>query len=168
MKENSIKIMKSKEENKDKYNVIQWLEFSMHPQSEDDIRKKLLEEIEMGTLGYNVCVSYVCRYSRLSEEFIEELIKLTQTDRKIQETVPGTKRTRIVVVKSSRVDWINICQYQKLSEEFIERHENDVLWKLIYKFQVLSDDFKIKHIDQLSQEMQERLLISEDASEHIQ
>lgn len=51
--------------------IQQWLNFSMKPRTE--------EEIELA-LKYNpdiVCVSYICKYSRLSEAFIEKLIVLT-------------------------------------------------------------------------------------------
>ena len=107
-------------------------------------------------------MSYVCRYSKLSEEFIEELEEITAFDRKIPVYNPKTGRTRHSFTKDSRLDWTNICQYQKLSEDFIERHENDVLWALIYQYQELSDEFKRKHIGQLNQEMQSHILKSED------
>ena len=51
--------------------VEQWLEFSMNPQTEESIRHKLLYDREL------VCVSYVCRHSKLSEDFIVELMGLT-------------------------------------------------------------------------------------------
>lgn len=51
--------------------VEQWKEFSMKNQREDVIRDQILSDIN------SVCISYICRFSRLSEEFIDELIGLS-------------------------------------------------------------------------------------------
>lgn len=48
-----------------------WIEYSMSPHSEEELRDKLL-----GSLS-DICVSYVCRYSLISEEFIFEFTGLT-------------------------------------------------------------------------------------------
>lgn len=116
-----IKQIKDRQK-KDNMIVHDWLSFSMNPQTEEDIRNRIKKEIENKDYCKYICLSYVCRYSILSEAFIEELLTLTD-----------------------RVDWQYICQYQKLSEDFIERHKNDVLWNKIYKFQNLSADFKSQH-----------------------
>jgi hypothetical protein len=143
-------------------NTNEWKEFSMNPQKEEDIKKKLLEEMETGYLGFYICMSYICRFSKLSEDFIEELERLTTYNKKVHEVNYITKKSKNYFVTDSRLDWTYICQYQKLSEDFIERHENDVLWALIYQYQELSDEFKRKHIDQLNRETQSRILKSED------
>ena len=52
-----------------------WIDFSLHPQSEDDIRKVAIYN-EVNHLSV-LCYSFVCSYSVLSEEFIEELIFIT-------------------------------------------------------------------------------------------
>lgn len=160
IKRSTVSIKLSKEEHI--RNTNKWKKFSMMPQKEEEIRKKLLDENRMEHAGFYVCMSYVCRYSKLSEDFIEELEEITAFDRKIPVYNPKTGRTRHSFTKDSRLDWTNICQYQKLSEDFIERHENDVLWALIYQYQELSDEFKRKHIGQLNQETQSRVLKSED------
>lgn len=51
--------------------VEDWLNFSMTNHSEDEIRSRILNNID------SVCFTYICRYSRLSEKFIYELIGLS-------------------------------------------------------------------------------------------
>lgn len=51
--------------------VHDWLEFSTNPQTEFDIKDRILDNID------SVCVTYICRYSKLNSEFIEELMVLS-------------------------------------------------------------------------------------------
>jgi hypothetical protein len=125
-------------------NVNDWYKFSTQPQSEEDIRDRIIKEIIENNISKYLCLSYVCKYSKLSEDFIEELIYLTGTSRaKILNSIGEKIDTSNI--KHSRVDWYNICAYQKLSEDFIERHKNDVLWSMIYRTQDLSEEFKQRH-----------------------
>jgi hypothetical protein len=126
-------------------NVKDWLEFSMHPQSEDAIRERLLKEIEEESPGKYLCLSYVCKNSKLSEDFIEELIQLTSCKRRYTIGQYHNDTREIIVKQSSRLDWRNISMFQKLSEDFIERHKNDVLWEYIFQSQDLSEEFKKEH-----------------------
>ena len=48
-----------------------WVTWSTSPHSEDEIREAVFHTPEL------ICWSYVCRFSTLSEEFIEELIVLS-------------------------------------------------------------------------------------------
>lgn len=156
-KSKPVKKRKKREEKVDnekleayKRNTLNWLNFSMHPQTEDAIRDRIMKEIEEEDASKYVCISYVCRYSKLSEEFIEELDSLTSQMRKYtvfsKDKVPeGESQWQLVNRNSSRLDWRNICQYQKLSEDFIERHKNDVLWPIIFSHQDLSEEFKREH-----------------------
>jgi hypothetical protein len=54
-----------------KARMEKWEKFSMNPQTEEAIEHELLYNPD------DVCVSYICRYSKLSEEFIEKMIVLT-------------------------------------------------------------------------------------------
>lgn len=63
--------VKSFEKSVDTYAVEDWLKFSMTNRSENEIRARILTDID------SICFTYVCRYSRLSEKFIYELIGLS-------------------------------------------------------------------------------------------
>lgn len=144
--------------------VNDWYTFSTTPQTEEDIRTRLMKEIKEKSPGKYVCMTYICKYSTLSEDFIEEIINLTKTKfRKSYFSIDGKKPTdrNSYYEYASRVDWKNICRYQKLSEEFIERHKNDVLWNYIYQFQDLSEEFKKEH----KRDYEETSLIFEDSDE---
>ena len=51
--------------------VRQWARWSMTPHTEDEIRQRYLTDFDL------ICTSYVCRYSRVSEKFIEEMLALS-------------------------------------------------------------------------------------------
>ena len=63
--------VKSFNKSEDSYAVEDWLNFSMSNHSESEIRSRILTNID------SICFTYVCRYSRLSEKFIYELIGLS-------------------------------------------------------------------------------------------
>lgn len=54
-----------------KSRVDEWVNWSMTPHTEDEIREKVLTDYN------NVCFSYVCEYSHMSADFIEELMALS-------------------------------------------------------------------------------------------
>lgn len=137
-KELKLKLERQKEYQKEiNKNVKDWADFSLNPQTEDAIRERVLHDLETGENTY--CMTYICTFSILSEEFIEEIYQLTR-----RRKGGGTK------LYDNKLDWIAISSKQKLSEEFIERHTKDVDWKLIYQFQDLSDEFRKKHIKNLA------------------
>ena len=57
------------------FDYNQWFEFSMNPQSEENIRERAIYDALHKT--NSICYSYICRYSQLSEKFIEELMFIT-------------------------------------------------------------------------------------------
>jgi hypothetical protein len=120
-----------------KKNMKDWADFSLNPQTEDAIRERVLHDLETGDNTY--CMTYICTFSKLSEEFIEELYQLTR-----RRKGGGTK------LYDNKLDWVAISSKQKLSESFIERHAKDVDWRSIYQFQDLSDEIRIKHLDKLT------------------
>ena len=120
-----------------KKNMKDWADFSLNPQTEDAIRERVLHDLETGDNTY--CMSYICTFSKLSEDFIEELYQLTRR-----------RKGKSARIYDNKLDWVAISSKQKLSESFIERHAKDVDWKLIYLFQDLSDEFRIKHLDKLT------------------
>ena len=117
--------------------VKDWAEFSLNPQSEEDIRKRVLNDNKTGENTY--CMTYILSVSQLSEEFIEELILLTRP-----------KRVNSKNPYKNKIDWSAVSSKQKLSENFIIRHEKDVNWRMIYQFQDLSDDFRRKYAYKLA------------------
>lgn len=57
------------------FDYNQWFEFSMNPQSEEDIRERAIYDALLKT--NSICYSYICRFSQLSEKFIEEMMFIT-------------------------------------------------------------------------------------------
>ena len=53
--------------------IIDWIEFSMNPRTEDEIREACLDPAQRD----KVCISYICKCSIMSCKFIEELIVLS-------------------------------------------------------------------------------------------
>ena len=125
---------REKRQQKVRQNVEDWLEFSINPRTEDEIRERVIADKIAGINCNTVCLSYVCSFSKLSENFIEELSELTK--------VRVNKKGEIT---RDRLDWIAISMKQTLSEDFIERHKDQVDWKLIFQFQKLSKEFKKKY-----------------------
>ena len=139
----SSKIFDSKEQ------VNEWLNFSINPRSEYEIREKILSDKFRDS---DVCFTYICRFSKLSESFIEELevlstgfisyFNLDDFD-KVKEAL--YKEEGVTVIKNrhgdnnpdkllhinnsqinSRIDWYYIAKHQTLSPEFISKHFNKI------------------------------------------
>lgn len=130
--------------------VEQWIEFSMNPRTEEEIREQILTDPS------HVCYSYICMKSSLSEEFIDELkilstelldketyipenIKLVSSILDIKNFAERTvfvrnlknnknvdQRIRDKIAKNSvvrdKLDWRNIVKYQNISPNFCKRH----------------------------------------------
>src|SRR5574343_1752697 len=71
--------------------------------------------------NFEVYLSYISIFQKLSEEFIEKY--------------------------SDKINWHHISEFQKLSEKFIEKHCNKVNWWYISQYQKLSEEFIEKHFD---------------------
>lgn len=127
--------------------VKEWKEFSLKPRTEEEIKARVLYDNEMGT--NTCCISYICRYSKLSESMIEWLCDNTSY------TATSTKSY------TNKVDWDYISLFQDLSEEFIEKHSKEVNWRHILQKQNLSKSFKKKH--QKDAESQEEILYIDDS-----
>jgi len=117
--------------------VKDWAEFSLNARSEDEIKERILKDNKNGT--NTCCISYICKFSKLSEEMIEWLCEYT--------SLAGSKSKSY---RKNKVDWDYISIHQKLSEEFIEKHHKEVNWRFIYQFQDVSEDFKKKHRSDLA------------------
>lgn len=50
-----------------------------------------------------------------------------------------------IVDIADRLDWTYISQFQTLSEPFIIKHERDVRWDMILKYQTVSAELWKKH-----------------------
>ena len=114
-------------------NVEDWYEFSMNPRTEAEIREQLKKDRDAEPGKELCCITYICANSKLSEKFIEELVKLTK--------ISGNKKTGI----KSKVDWDAISMYQDLSESFIHKHADDVNWTHILMYQDITPEFKEAH-----------------------
>lgn len=144
---------------KDKLKVNDWKSFSMNPQSETDIKNKILtDRID------SVCSTYICRYSRLSEDFIEELRGLStgllKKDRYYSENL---KTILDALDKKQRFNSSSYYKKQddeklgKITLKYIDIHgtytvtkaisgiRDRIDWTYISQYQVLSEQFILKH-----------------------
>ena len=137
-----------------------WLDFSLFPQSELDIRKRAVDDALYKT--HSLCYSYVCRFSKLSEEFIEDLMFITSP---FYEIDYDNKENRNFIVDLIDLDITTKSQLEKaitrlsksrpvdsgLLNKFhgnrkVKNVASDRLdWFYLYKFQNLSDEFIKKH-----------------------
>ena len=147
--------------------VRQWASWSMTPHTEDEIRQRYLTDFDL------ICTSYVCRYSRVSEKFIEEMLALS-TGLLTLDTYDANIDTLIKLEKDKLLknddSWIayipklNIpavkALYYKdgkwLSQDDIASNMkatnifNDKIdWQYIAAYQMLSDEFKERYKDYL-------------------
>ena len=108
--------------------VEQWKEFSMKNQREDVIRDQILSDIN------SVCISYICRFSRLSEEFIDELIGLSTG-----------------LFNYTNYDLEQVLLISKLCIEEPERREK-IIESLLYKYYAPLVDIQRKKLEDQIQE----------------
>ena len=93
----------------------------------------------------------ILRYQKLSENFLRQLY------RKFTQNIPFISSYHMIGLSEEKYRkyvfrdfWSIISMYQKLSEDFIREFQDEVCWKSIYDFQILSkefyDEFKIQDI----------------------
>ena len=124
-------------------NVKDWAKFSTNPESPEDIAFRV---IVFEKFGISLCcLSYICHYSTLPEDFIDDIIFITSglfsfnkwDDTHVHAIVKSIedndfKNENLLKLFSGynghklndRLDWREISRYQKLSSEFIESHRN--------------------------------------------
>ena len=124
-------------------NVKDWVKFSTNPESLEDIAFRV---IVFEKFGISLCcLSYICHYSTLPEDFIDDIIFITSglfsfnkwDDTHVHAIVKSIedndfKNENLLKLFSGynghklndRLDWREISRYQKLSSEFIESHRN--------------------------------------------
>lgn len=143
--------------------IKQWLNFSMKPRTE--------EEIELA-LKYNpdiVCISYICRYSRLSEAFIEKLIILTSglLNKENSDTqydavkklcdakYAGDKTVKeIITIEENRHRAGQPTQTVYIDTLCTAEDVHDKIdWDYIATYQKLSDDFVRKYMKVLNRQL---------------
>ena len=124
-------------------NVKDWAKFSTNTESLEDIAFRV---IVFEKFGISLCcLSYICHYSTLPEDFIDDIIFITSglfsfnkwDDTHVHAIVKSIedndfKNENLLKLFSGynghklndRLDWREISRYQKLSSEFIESHRN--------------------------------------------
>ena len=129
-----------------------WATWSMKEHSEDELRNAILYNPE------DVCISYICRYSTLSEEFIEELICLSTGvfghrpdlyTAKNRETLKQIMFIEPTIARTAYVNDIDLKNVEPEDKAFIKHLKSlsgnirsKIDWWQIANYQKLSDDFK--------------------------
>ena len=139
----------------------EWVTWSMTPHSEDEIREAVFNTPEL------ICWTYVCRFSVLSEDFIEELIVLStglfdgeSKDVYTEENInlikdilfiePTSERKDRQKKIASNVSWR--LTDTTIAEKIIKYPapvRSKVDWWQIAAYQDLSREFKIKYKKQV-------------------
>lgn len=167
-------------------NIGDWYEFSTNPQPEEDIRRRAI--FDSLTKSNSICYSYLCRTSRLSEKFIEELMFISSNAFTLQ--FYDEKHIGIVVdlidqnfkKKEDQTDYIFqlIEAEKKRMKKEIEDGKRKVAsvdpflyhiftmdsiiqdkldWFYISKFQKLSGSFIEKHHNMIDEELRRKQTI---------
>lgn len=137
-----------------------WLDFSLFPQSELEIRKRAVNDALYKT--HSLCYSYVCRFSKLSEDFIEDLMFITSP---FYEIDYDNKENRNFIVDLIDLDIttksqlekaiVKLSKFRSVDSRMLSKfHGNRKIknvaadrldWFYLYKFQNLSEAFIMKH-----------------------
>lgn len=111
-----------------KENLEDWAKFSIASHTEDEIRQRILNSKGTG----NMCYSYICKYSKMSESFIEELAVLSTG----------------LIHKRNRYDFTKVKQALEMKpgtnrgEKFIEIENFDRAEEGVVDFKDLGEDRK--------------------------
>lgn len=135
-----------------KNNTREWVRWSTTPHSEEEIRKAFFDNPN------KICVSYVCRFSTLSEDFIRELIILStgvfakHEEFYTEDNINAVKEIMEIESVKERLEYQkNIRQFYKgkADKKFLADIEkinsplkDRIDWWQIANYQKLSDDFK--------------------------
>jgi len=102
----------------------------------------------------------IFKFQKLSEGFIEELIKDSISINWNIISIHQELSEEFIHEYRVLLNWDHISQYQKLSEKFIEEHKGRVRWYIVLIYQDLSVEFKVKYkefFNNIIKELQERL-----------
>lgn len=134
-----------------------WSEFSLTPQTEQALEERMLKSID------SVCVTYICRFSSLSDRFIERMLALTtgvlnpkSSEEEIQQLTDfmvnkltnkdRDKKQTISILTIKKDDGKEIEEVETYTES---RLNDRIDWAYIARFQALSNDFIMKFADYL-------------------
>ena len=134
-----------------------WAEFSLTPQTEQVLEERMLKSID------SVCVTYICRFSALSDRFIERMLALTtgvlnpkSSEEEIQKLTDFmvNKLTNKDRDKKQTISIFTIKNDDGKEIEEVETYTESGLsdridWAYIARFQALSNDFIMKFADYL-------------------
>lgn len=155
---NAVSNYSSVEKPAERGSVNKWLDFSMNQQTEKDIEYALLYKPEY------VCVSYLCRYSQMTEQFMERLIALTASPvckYTTEEEIEKLQDAMIKLLTSDESDRKSIMielttcdkgsDYKPYKKDFdVNKLSDRIDWTYVSIYQILSEDFILKYIRQLN------------------
>ena len=149
--------------------IRDWLNFSISPQEEETIERMAIKDID------SLCYSFICRYSKLSENFIERLLALTTgvlnekstdeeisklTDLMVKVKTSEDKSYNPEITLTSKVTLLKDKTKKKSPDNMEVKYESrsykvrnlpDRLdWVYISRFQQLSNNFLKKYAKYLS------------------
>lgn len=134
-----------------------WASFSMRENTEADIEYMIIHEPN------NICISYVCRYSKLSEAFIERMIALTTgvvCGVTTEDNIKELQAAMIDYMLSDDPDYkgriVNMTVCNKLTDWDVKDIDVEVSslkdkidWQYISVYQKLSEEFILKWLNYL-------------------
>jgi len=116
--------------------VQRWVEFSTNPQCEEDIRQYLLSP----ELRSDVCITYVCQYSPMSTEFIEELMILSTNLFTFKNYTEDNKRFVLEMLAANNQD-----ESVEILKGLVKEHPENELLLSLYASVFLTQQGKIMY-----------------------
>lgn len=158
-KKDTSKPKKSQEVHKS--NIEGWLNFSMNQQLEKDIEQYAIYR------PYDICISYVCRYSQMTEKFIERLIALSVDvvcRYTTEEEIEALQQAMIEKITSKNPNkfhktvTLTTCNKQSGFKPFtadfdVNKLQDRIDWTYISVYQILSDEFVLKYLNVLKPDL---------------
>ncbi|MBO5386939.1 MAG: hypothetical protein J6A59_02175 [Lachnospiraceae bacterium] len=151
-----IKKYVSKVDKEKTYDISEWIRWSTTPHTEEEIRDKALSDYD------NICFSYVCKYSDMSADFLEEFMALStgllnyiNYEECLQDVMTAVQSNMGVIpaVDITKLNIPTITVVRDTTGEHVEPGYNNLKdkidWVYISQKTNLPQWFRLKYVNQL-------------------
>ena len=125
-------------------NVKDWVNFSIKPEKLEDIAFRV---IIFEKFGISLCcLNYICQYSHLPEDFIDDIIFITSGQFSFNKWDDVHVHAIVKSIEDNDFKNENLLRLFPAYKGNKKLHDR-IGWKEIYKYQKLSSEFKKSHIN---------------------
>ena len=125
-------------------NVKDWVNFSIKPEKLEDIAFRV---IIFEKFGISLCcLNYICQYSHLQEDFIDDIIFITSGQFSFNKWDDVHVHAIVKSIEDNDFKNENLLRLFPAYKGNKKLHDR-IGWKEIYKYQKLSSEFKKSHIN---------------------